>query len=260
MMGVACKKEETKVFFEGGTPPVLTPSADTIARLSVATKANQAIAFTWTNPNYNFTTGISSQDVSYILQIDKAGANFSSPTKQEISIAKELSTSMTVAEFNGLLTKMALEADKPYDIEVRVISSIKGAVPLISNVVKFTNVVPYEDFAILPPLSNELFIVGSATPKGWDNPVPVPSQKFTTVKKGLYELTLSLTGGQSFLFLPVNGSWDDKYGGANKDNNTNNVDGDLIKRGGSDLKAPAANGNYKITVDFKLGKYTVTKV
>lgn len=259
LLAVSCKKEETKVFFEGGTAPVLTTSAASIIQLSVATKAQKVIGFNWTNPNYNFTTGVSSQDVSYILQIDKAGMNFTGATKQEISITKELSTSLTGAELNGLLTKLGLEADLPADIETRVISSIKGAVPLTSNVVKFTGVIPYEDFAILPPASNELYIVGSATKGGWDNPVPVPTQKLTTVKKGLYEITLPINGGESFLLLPVNGSWDIKYGGANKDNNSNNVDGDAIKLGGSDLKAPVT-GTYKLTIDFKLGKYTFTKV
>lgn len=255
----SCKKEETKIFFEGGTAPVLTANAAVIPELSVANKDKQALALTWTNPNYNFTTGVSSQDVSYILQIDKAGSNFASNVKQEISIAKQLSTSMTVVELNGFLTKMELEADKPYDIELRVVSSIKGAVRLISNVIKFTNVIPYEDFAILPPASNELYIVGSATKGGWANPVPVATQKLTTVKKGLYELTLLINGGESFLLLPVNGSWDDKYGGAGA-NNTNNQDGDAIKRGGGDLKAPAASGTYKLTVDFKTGKYKMTKL
>ena len=254
----SCKKEETKIFFEGGTAPVLTPSTTTIPPLSIATKGNDALALTWTNPNYRFTTGVNSQDVSYILQIDKAGANFSSSTKQEVSIAKELSTKMTVSELNGFLTKMELEADKPVDIEMRIVSSIKGAVPLNSNVIKFTNVIPYEDFAVLPPASNELYIVGNATKGDWSNPVPA-AQKLTTVKKGLYEITLPINGGLSYLLLPVNGSWDAKYGGIGA-NNTNNPDSDAFKLGGGDLKAPAASGTYKLTVDFKTGKFKMTKL
>jgi hypothetical protein len=259
LLAVSCKKEENKIYFEGGTAPVLSSTSATIPVLSVATKANQALSLHWTNPNYNFTTGLSSQDVTYLLQIDKAGNNFTGPTKQEISISKDLSVNMTVAELNGYLTKMELEADKPYDLEMRVISSIKNTVALPSNVLKFVAVVPYEDFAILPPASNELYIVGDATPGGWDNPVPAPAQKLTTVKKGLYEITVALNGGKSYLFLPVNGSWAAKYGGTGA-NNTNDPAGGTFKAEGGDLKAPAANGNYKITVDFKLGKFTVTKI
>jgi len=258
LMAASCKKEENKVYFEGGTAPVLTATPATIPTLSIATKANHALSLKWTNPNYNFTTGVSSQDVTYLLQIDKTGANFTGATKQEISIAKDLAVDMTVSELNGYLTKMELESDKPYDIEMRVISSIKGSVPLTSNVVKFTGVVPYEDFAIIPPAGNQLYIVGDATPAGWGNPVPEPTQKLTTVKKGLYEIVLALNGGKSYLFLPVNGSWDTKYGGTGA-NNTNNPDGDAFKAGGGDLKAPNDNGTYKITVDFKTGKFKVVK-
>lgn len=258
ILAVSCKKEETKIFFEGGTAPVLTANVASIPTLSVATKANPAITLKWTNPNYSFTTGLSSQDVTYLVQVDKAGANFASSTRQELSIAKDLSVSLTVAELNAMLTKMELEADVPHNIEIRAISSIKGSVPLTSNVLKFNNVVPYEDFALLPPASNELYIVGSATPGGWSNPVPVPSQKLTTVKKGLYEIVLKLTGGQSYLFLPVNGSWSAKYGGTGA-NNTNNPDGDNFKAEGGDLKAPDVSGVYKITVDFKTGKFKLTK-
>lgn len=257
LLAVSCKKEENKIYFEGGTAPVLSATSANIPTLSIATKANQALALKWTNPNYNFTTGISSQDVTYLLQIDTV-ESFASATKQEISIAKDLGVTMTVAELNGYLTKMELASDEPHDIQMRVISSIKGSVPLPSNILKFTGVVPYEDFAILPPASNQLFIVGDATPAGWGNPVPEPAQKLTTIKKGLYEITLNLNGGKSYLFLPVNGSWDAKYGGTGA-NNTNNPDGDAFKAGGGDLKAPAASGTYKITVDFKIGKYKVVK-
>lgn len=258
LLVVSCKKEETKVYFEGGTAPVLSASSSAIT-LSSLIKNEKAIAFEWTNPNYNFTTGISSQDVSYLVQIDKAGANFASPVKQEVSIAKALGTSMTVNEFNTLLTKMELASDEPHNIEIRVISSIKGSVPLTSNVLAFTGVVPYEDFSVIPPASNELYIVGDATQGGWDNPVPAPAQKLTTVKKGLYEITVKLNGGKSYLLLPVNGSWSAKFGYTGT-NNTNNVDGDTFKAEGGDIKAPAATGDYKITVDFKTGKFKVTKL
>ena len=258
LMVASCKKEETKIYYEGGTDPVLTADRSAIT-LSSLTKNDQAIALSWTNPNYSFTTGVSSQDVSYLLQIDKTGNGFTGATKQEVSISKELGINMSVNELNTYLTKMELDPDVPHDIEMRIIASIKGAVPRTSNVLKFTGVVPYEDFAIIPPASGELYLVGDATPGGWGNPVPEPAQKFTTVKKGLFELTVALNGGKSYLFLPVNGSWSAKYGGLGA-NNTNNPDGDGFKPEGGDLKAPAASGNYKITVDFKTGKFKLTKL
>jgi starch-binding outer membrane protein SusE/F len=129
---------------------------------------------------------------------------------------------------------------------------------------KFT-VVPYT--GVLP---TNLFIIGSATPggdaTGWNNPVPVPSQQFTRVNSSLFEITIALNANKSYVLLPVNGSWTDKYGGMGG-NNTNNVNGDDFKFGGSDLLAPAVGGNYKISVNFAAGtkdgssgRFTLTKL
>ena len=115
-------------------------------------------------------------------------------------------------------------------------------------------------------LASALFIVGDATPGGWDNPAPALStQTFTRVNSSLFELTISLNAGKSYLFLPVAGSWNDKYGGMGA-NNTNNVNGDDFKFSGSDMKAPAVAGTYKISVNFAAsnvagasGRFTLVK-
>ena len=87
------------------------------------------------------------------------------------------------------------------------------------------------------------------------------SQKFNQISPTLYELpSITLTGGGSFLLLPVYGSWSAKYGGTGASNNSNNVNGDDFRDGGSDLLAPPVTGNYKIQVDFQRGKFTVTKL
>ncbi|MEP6465830.1 MAG: SusE domain-containing protein, partial [Parafilimonas sp.] len=64
----ACKKEGTDVTYNGnGTAPALSSTvSDTIA-LSDATKDDQAVTFKWTNPNYTFSDGVSSLNVTYNL-------------------------------------------------------------------------------------------------------------------------------------------------------------------------------------------------
>jgi hypothetical protein len=47
-----------------------------------------------------------------------------------------------------------------------------------------------------------------------------------------------------------------KFGGTGG-NNTNNVNGDALKSGGSDMKAPAAAGTRKITVNFRTMTWSV---
>src|SRR5690348_4249684 len=96
----SCEKQETKDYFEGGTAPVLTESATTVS-LEPGQEANTAITFNWTNPNYKFTTGISSLDVTYTLEMDTLGGNFASSKKVSTVVAKDLSKTYTVGELNS---------------------------------------------------------------------------------------------------------------------------------------------------------------
>jgi hypothetical protein len=256
----SCKKDENQVIYKGGTAPVLSASSTAIP-LSFVNKDQPAVTFNWTNPNYQFNTGLSSQDVSYTLEIDTTGANFTSPSKQTLTIAKDLTKAFTQGELNGyLLNQLLLVPDVNHQIEIRVTAALAfNNVPLVSNVLKYI-IKPFSiPPVVTPPASNALFLVGSATPGGWNNPVPSPAQKFTRVSNTLYELTVDITPGGSFLFLPVNGSWDVKYGGFGA-NNSNNVNGGDFREGGSDLLAPTTSGAHKIVVDFQRGKFTVTKL
>ncbi|HEY9364081.1 MAG TPA: SusE domain-containing protein, partial [Chitinophagaceae bacterium] len=214
---------------------------------------------------YQFTTGLSSQDVSYLLEIDTTGAGFTNPLRQSIAISRELNISFSQGQLNDyLLNQLVLKPGISHNIEMRVKSYLgNNAVPLFSNVLKFT-VTPYAiPPKVAPPASGKLFIIGNATPggdaTGWNNPVPVPAQEFTQVSPTLYRITVALIGGKSYLFLPVNGDWGLKYGAMGA-NGSNNPDGDDFKLQGGDLISPAAGGNYKIEVDFQRGKFTLTKL
>ncbi|MBI1344413.1 MAG: hypothetical protein GC171_15940 [Terrimonas sp.] len=260
----SCKKDEAKDFFEGGTNPVLTASLSGSIPLSYATEGNNAIDLNWTNPDYRFTSGISSQDVNYTLEIDTVGANFTNPNKVTIVISKELSRSFIQSQFNDyLLNTLLLVPGMQHNIEMRVKSALSGDnAVLISNVLQF-QVTPYAiPPKVAPPASGNLYITGSATPASWmgGGDPELVSQKFNKISTTLFELpSIALTGGGSYLFVPVYGDWGNKYGftGAN---NTNNVNGDDFKKEGGDMLAPAASGNYKITVDFQRGKFTVVKL
>lgn len=256
----SCKKEESRIYLEGGTSPVLTSTVTGNIPLSFTNKDQEALRISWTNPAYQFTTGLSSQNVTYQIEIDTTGSNFTNPNRKIISVGNDLSLSLTHDQLNDyLLNQLQLSTTRTHNIEMRVTSMLaNGAAPLHSNVMKFTsrpyNIPP----KVAPPSSGKLFIVGNATPGGWNNPVPA-NQELTKVSETLYTITLPLTGGGSYLFLPVNGSWDAKYGGMGS-NNTNNPNGDDFKPGGGDMIAPAASGNYKIEVDFQRGKFTLTKL
>lgn len=258
-----CEKEENKIYFEGGTAPVLTASTTTVP-LSFTTQDQQALKLSWTNPNYQFTTGISSQNVTYQIEIDTVGANFTNPKRQTITVSSDLERTFTQAQFNDfLLSQMELSTTKTHNLQVRVRASLgTDAVPLYSNVVN----IAARPFAIPPkvepPASGKLFITGGATPASWmgGGDAELPSQRFTQVSPTLYVLeSIRLTGNESFLFVPEYGNWGKKYGfdGAN---NGNNVNGDAFKAEGGDIKAPPETGNYKIEVNFQTGRFRVIKL
>lgn len=260
----SCKKDENKIYFDGGTAPTLSASKAGTIPLSFANKDLEAIKLSWTNPDYQFTTGVSSQDVNYLIEIDTAGANFTNPKRQTIAISSDLSKSFTQGEFNDfLLNQLQLDTVNLHNLEIRVKSYLRtGAVPLYSNVLKLTA----RPFAIppkvAPPASGKLFITGSATPGSWmvAGDPELGSQRFTKMSNTLYVLpSIALSGGNSYLLVPLYGDWGSKYGGVGA-NNTNNVDGDDFRVNGNDLKAPLVSGNYKIEVDFQRGKFTVTKL
>ncbi|HEY0039527.1 MAG TPA: SusE domain-containing protein, partial [Flavisolibacter sp.] len=194
----------------------------------------------------------------YTLEVDTTGANFSNPRKQEVSVASDLSKEFTVKELNSLFISTALNLveNMTHNIEFRLKASISGAAPVYSNVIKMV-ITPYLDTKY--PVPTNLYITGSATPASWQCACGEPellSQKFTKINAFTFRITLPLSANNSYLFLPVYGSWSVKYGGVGA-NNTNNVNGDEFMPGGNDLKAPGTSRTYTITVDFKEGKFTV---
>ena len=269
LLFLSCKKEINSITYQGGTNPVVTASS---LAPSVLVKPNENkvwATFTWTNPNYQFSTGISSQDVTYTLQFDSTGSNFTNPNLQEITIARDLSRDVTVKEINTAMAKLNLAENVPHNLEIRVKSSLaNNSAILYSNVLKCI-VTPYLDVAVVLPSdlptpggnNGDMFLVGSATAGGWNNPVPTPSQKFTRTSNVTYEITIPLTGGQEYLFLPKNGDWGHKY--ACKNNPVVpglNTGGDFFADANDNFPGPSVSGNYKIVVNFKTGKFTVTKL
>lgn len=256
---ISCKKDENQVVFEGGTAPALSATPLTNNVLDINAKTLPATTFTWTNPNYKFNTGVSSQDVTYTLQIDTTGANFSSPFLKESVVQKNLSSSFTVGELNTLLANW-LE-NIPHNFEFRIKATLGRAVPVYSNVIKMV-ITPFLDVAVVLPFTNNLYIIGNATPggdaTGWNNPVPAPSQKFTKTSSTTFEITINLFGGKEYLILPDNGSWANKY--AVSASAITWEGGPFGYNFGDNFKGPPTTGLYKIEMNFKTGKFKVTKL
>lgn len=266
----SCEKDENRVVFEGGTPPVLTASVAGPLVLDKDQKDDEAVKFTWTNPEYQFNTGVSSQDVTYTLQFDLQGADFKSPNMQERAIAKDLEVTLTVGELNGFLSRMELDAGTAYNMQIRIKSTlVNNAVPLYSNVIAMT-ITPYLDFAVEPPgtlannyLDGELWMVGDAVASGWQNPLPAPydvTQKFSRAAPGdvlHYEANINFNATGGYKLIQTQGVWATQYHAL--DGNAK-LSGDFEKKD-SDPQFPSPGpGLYKVEINFQTGKYKLTKL
>ena len=259
----SCKKDEVQQYFEGGTAPVLSASPSGTIPLSYATKDQTGVVLNWTNPGYQFVNCISSQDVTYTLEIDSTGKNFAGANKQTVSIAKDLGVTYTQDQFNIILSGLKLAVGGTYSIDVRVSSTINNvlATKLTSNTLTF-KVTPYNPPPkVQVPSAGVLYLVGSATAAAWSNPVPTPSQQFTQLSPTLYTITIPLSAGGAYDFLPINGSWAQKYCVNDATIAGLSAGGSFVylTSGGSDIPGPSVAGNYKIVVDFQAGTFTATK-
>lgn len=257
----SCEKEVETITYESGTPPVLTAST-TAVRLEPGEEGNIAIEFNWTNPDYKFSTGVSSHDVVYTLEIDTAGANFNSKIKFATVISKDLSKLYTVGELNpifGNTMLLQLNPRRTYNLEARIISSIvPGAVKLISNKVSFSA----KPFAPPPkvqvPAAGTLWITGSAVASSWSNPLSSPfdvSQKFTQVSPTLYQITIPMIPGGGYKLIQEQGNWSSQYSFLSGDA----LSGAFYKADAAQFNAPSVAGTYKLTFDFQLGLFTAVK-
>ncbi|HEX8356087.1 MAG TPA: hypothetical protein VF610_01685, partial [Segetibacter sp.] len=165
----------------------------------------------------------------------------------------------TAKELNNMLLGYGYPFNVAVGMDVRVTSSYANNNERIaSNTVKVM-MTPYKvPPKVALPASGKLFIVGSATQGGWDNPVPAPAQEFARLDETTFAGVFQLIGGKEYLMLPVNGDWAHKYSVAD-----NSVPG--LSQGGNfgfdlaqNFTGPAASGFYKIIVDFQAGKFTVT--
>jgi starch-binding outer membrane protein SusE/F len=261
----ACKKVENKIYFDGGTAPVLAASTSTV-RLEAGEESNIAIRFNWTNPDYKFTTGLSSQDVKYTMEVDTLGGNFSSGKKYTTVFAKDLSKTYTVGELNAILgnvMRLQLDPRRSFTFQVRMTSSLgigSEVAKLTSNVITFTASPFPPPPKVAVPVNGTLWMTGDACPSSWQNPLGSPydvNQKFTKRSTTLYDITVALPGGGNYKLIQAQGDWGSQYhmlaGGTWQGGEFEKKDAD------PGFPGPPSNGTYKITVDFQLGLFSVVK-
>ncbi len=258
LLFAACKKDEVKVIYSGGTAPTLSTSVAHINMVPDDSMAN-VFSFSWSDPAYSISTGNNTLDVTYVIEVDSANKNFTN--FKSISVTNALSAAMNGKTLNKLMSDLGYtDSSTNYSLQARVKASLYlSSTQLTSNTVNFV-VSPYSTKpTALYPVPDELFIVGDATAGDWSNPVPLPSQQFTKLDEFTFGGMFHLIGGKKYLLLPDNGQWN-KYAVANAGAPGMAQGGDFIVNAGQDSPGPATSGLYKIIVNFVTGKYAVSAV
>lgn len=250
----ACTKM-TNPTYKSGTAPTLTASATSIA-VQPSDSLSTGVVFGWTDPKYAQPFP---GPASFTLQIDSSGHNFATPAL--ITVSGVMGDTLTNKAINDIVLGMGGAFGVPFAVEVRVVSSFaNNNEPLTSNVLNI-QVTPYKTPPkVQPPPSGKLFIVGSAVPDGWNNPVSTTYQQFTQQDSVTYVGNFFLAAGGAYDFLPVNGDWSTKYNVSASGDFSKGGAFQYVTGGGSDIPAPTVSGIYNINVNFQTGIFTVTPV
>lgn len=247
----ACEKVGSLPVYTAGSVVSISTSTTTVAAVP-ADSLKTALTVSWTNPKYS----VDSATVKYIVEIDSTGRNFSKAISKTVFGA--LSASFTAKELNAIMLGYGFTIGVAYDMDVRVTSSYTNNNEQLKSTVLKVKMTPYKvPPKVAPPASGKLFLVGSASAGGWNNPVPTPTQEFSKIDSVTYAGVFDLTGGNEYLVLPVNGDWSHKYSVADKSVSGLNAGGTFGYDLSDNIPGPATSGKYLITIDFQAGKFTV---
>jgi len=228
-------------------PITLVPSSSNALVLQVSNATDTAISFKWNTSPYGANI------INYALQLDIVGGNFVNP--QVFKYADYPYSSFTQADLNAAAIAAGESGGSTKNVEFRIVSYL-GTTYSTPLVYSDPVIISITTFTPIPPV---LFIIGDATPLGWNNnPGLSPSQQFTRIDAVSYGIVINLTAGGSYLFLPEDHNlWTHKYGGASATGGALLADGAVPS---SNTPAPATSGTYQIVVNFQTGTYTVTPV
>lgn len=193
----SCKKPD---FIESNkaNADLTLSAANTSFVLSQAKDADDAVDLTWTAGSNKGTNA----SISYTLKLDKQGNNFSNPVIEELGLAT-FEKKFTVKDLNNLLlTHWNFSPDIEVFLEAKIVAKVSGdAVSSDSSNILVIKVTPYR------PVTSILYLIGDATPNGWDNNLATPLAASVT-ESGIFSWDGYLsTGNLKFIttlgqFLP----------------------------------------------------------
>lgn len=218
-------------------PSVFSSSATTVTG-TLTTSSQVATTFTWT-PSFNGYTGT----ITYTIQYDSAGKNFSSP--QEIAVGNNVLTkSLTQAEVNTSAMNEGVAGGSTGRIEYRLKATTAQGAVAFSNAVGITvnTYVPLLSFYMPGSYQGSTGHGSDWTP---DNAPELIRDLRPEAFNKLYYTYIYLPAGAKFKFTQGR-SWNVNYGGSNGN----------LEQNGPDFSVTNA-GWYRISIDIANMKYDI---
>lgn len=248
---IACSDRELVTANNTGAPMVMDLSTDHLF-LDQNFPNNAALTITWTAAEYSIPVAV---NYSVEMSADEA---FSTPAEIGIVTESMRNITFTTKQMNEAAKKIGLVPNVVQNMYFRVTAYV-GAddLPAVSNVTRLS-ITPY--LASPTYEYEDLFIIGNATPGGWDNLADndflLPLLKTSVASQYTYTGFFKAKSGvdaAGFKMIKVKGSWDAQFGkGA--------AEGQLSTDGGSGNLSVPADGYYKLTVDTEALTYTLEPV
>src|SRR5690606_9520153 len=194
----------------------------------------------------NWSTGTNQNTgaaIKYTLQLDLASNDFSNPIATFLSdVQNTYAFSTNYGNLNQMLLDYGLATDQSYELTAKVTANVANAsVPTQVADVHFS-------VTTFRPVSQQLFIVGDATPNGW-NIGSATELTASTSQRGVFIYEGVLSPGNFKFAVSQEGCWCQDFYTRDADD-ANKI---VYNEGGSgdDLQWPIAlEDNYRLTVNL----------
>ena len=165
--------------------------------------ADNALELSWTTGT-NYGTG---NRIAYTVELAQAGTDFASPYAVVQDVVQQYTWTITVEDLNNLLRDyFGATGGETLSLEARVTASVAGQeqTQVAQTAFSVTTYVP---------LTSTLYLIGDATPGGWDNNA---ATGMTRTDNGIFTWTGQLNVG-SFKFILTPGTFSPCYNNGNGD-------------------------------------------
>jgi hypothetical protein len=250
----ACEKndKEPKMNLESSVvSDITTPEDGGVYVLTLADSANPFVV-QWTATTYSTSGDAVLPMPTYSLQMVFADSSFDGA--KELYNTQDLSFETIIYKFNNTLISMGMATDSTGDIDLRVVGGISGAdyTKVSSEIITLT-VTPFEPPTPSIPTEKLIYLLGDATPVGWDNVNALP---MASLGEGRYARVEKLDPGAGdwFKFISVLGFWAPQWG-TDADATGTPESGPLVYRPDEvtpdpdAIPVPLVAGNYYIEAD-----------